>query len=99
MATNVEGTLAKSVATANREKRTSLATATHHYREEVAPWCSTSTSFTTCVTFGTRAAMAPACDRAACESTFPFRVTTPFLTEYFTSLFSRLATRAASRFL
>src|ERR1022692_3675928 len=66
--------------------------------EELAFWLLDCNSFTTCLTLGTEEAICSACACTECELTSPVRVTTPFLTLYFTFLCSPFLMRAASKF-
>jgi len=69
------------------------------YLEEVALWCLTSSSFTTCFTSGTCSASFWTDERRSCEGTVPFKVTTPLETSYRTLSFNLCCTSIASRFL
>ncbi len=53
--------------------------------DEVAFWFVICNSFTTCFTLGTDKAICSARERANCALTSPVRVTTPFLTSYWTA--------------
>src|ERR1035437_1050604 len=66
--------------------------------DELAFWLLDCNSFTTCLTLGTEEAICSACARTELDLTSPVRVTTPFLTSYFTFLCSPFWMRAASKF-
>src|ERR1019366_2491204 len=70
----------------------------HSQFDELAFWLLDCNSFTTCLTLGTEEAICSACARTELDSTSPVRVTTPFLTSYFTFLCSPFWMRAASKF-
>src|SRR6202051_1485785 len=91
--------MARSKENAKQGRAMSLQREAEDYLEEVALWCLTSSSFTTCFTLGTCSASFWTDERRAWEGTVPFKETTPLETSYRTSSFNLCCTSIASRFL